>query len=111
MSFHKTGKPRLKLAHWDYKQPKFSQFKEKMLNFIAEIPGAARFRSGFVKNRITRGGAVARLLDFQLNADTGYTLEFTNGFMRAYKDDELLKTNRTTTTAITITITLTTLDG
>jgi len=63
---------------------------QKILNFIPEVPGPARFRSGFKFVRQTRGGAVARLVPFQINASRGYMLEFTPGKMRVYKDGDLL---------------------
>lgn len=63
---------------------------QKILNFIPEVPGPARFRSGFKIVRQTRGGAVARKIPFQLNSSKAYMLEFTPGKMRVYKDEDLL---------------------
>lgn len=74
---------------------------EKILNFIVEVSGPARFRSGFKIAAQTRGGAVARLIPFQLNATQAYMLEFTTGKMRVYKDGALLTAERTTITAAT----------
>jgi len=75
---------------------------EKMLNFVPEIQGPARFRQGLKKIRETRGGGVARLVWFRGN-NTWYALEFTDLFMRVYigPDEEILTTDRTTITAIT----------
>src|SRR3990167_5859727 len=74
---------------------------EKVLNFIVELAGPARYRSGFRAIRQTRAGAVARLVPFQVNDTQAYMLEFTDSKMRVYKDGELLTVDRTTVTAIT----------
>ena len=81
--------------------PSFLSSCRKLLNFIAETAGPARFRPGFKRIRETRGGAVARMILFQLNDSQAYMLEFTNGKMRVYKNEELLTRARTTVTAIT----------
>lgn len=80
--------------------PWFASSCEKLLNFIPEIPGSARYRTGFKYARTTRGGAVARLVPFQVSSEQVYMLEFTAGFMRVYKDEDLLTITRTTITAI-----------
>lgn len=69
--------------------PWYAAGARKMLNFIPEIPGPARFRPGFKMLRETRGGQVARLIPFQLSSSLGYMLEFTPGKMRAYLNEEL----------------------
>lgn len=79
----------------------FQSSLEKCLNFIPEVSGPARYRTGFKKVAITRGGAVARMIPFQLNASQAYMLEFTTGYMRVYKDGALLTISRTTLTAAT----------
>ena len=73
----------------------------KLLNFICELAGPARYRPGFKHRGETRGGAVARNIPFQLNDSQAYLLEFTAGYMRVRKDEYLLTTDRTTITAIT----------
>lgn len=73
----------------------------KLVNFIAEVSGPARFRPGFKHVKNTKGSAVARLVPFQLNDSQSYLLEFTSGKMRVYKDGELALTGRTTLTAAT----------
>ncbi len=81
--------------------PWFGSSAEKLLNFIPEVPGPIRYRPGFKIANQTRGGAVARLIQFQVNDDTSYMLEFTSLKMRVYKNGALLTTARTTVTAIT----------
>lgn len=74
----------------------------KLLNFIPEVAGPARFRPGFKRAAETHSGAVARLIPFQLNSVQGYLLEFSSGKMRAYRDGELLTwAGAPTITAIT----------
>jgi hypothetical protein len=70
--------------------PSFTSSCRKLVNFICEVAGPARFRPGLKRRRETRGGAVARQIPFQLNDSQAYMLEFTPGFMRVYKDDDLL---------------------
>ncbi len=74
-----------------------------MQNFIAEISGPARFRPGFQTVRQTRGGAVPRLLSFQVNNNLAYLLEFTPGFMRVYLEStkDLITTTVATITGVT----------
>lgn len=74
---------------------------EKLVNWVPEVPGPARYRSGLRHMAITRTGAVARLVPFQLNRSQAYMLEFTPGKMRVYKDNALLTTAITTVTGIT----------
>lgn len=73
----------------------------KLVNFIAEVSGPARFRPGFRHLAETASGAVARLIPFQYNDEQAYMLEFTAGKMRVYKDGALQTIARTTVTAIT----------
>ena len=58
----------------------------KLVNFIAEVSGPARFRPGFRKSSTTLNSAVARLIPFQFSKSVGYMLEFTPGIIRIYKD-------------------------
>ncbi len=74
---------------------------EKLLNFIPEVPGSARYRPAFKVAAETRRGAVARSVPFVLNSSTKYMLEFTAGYMRVYKNGALSTLPRTTITAIT----------
>ncbi len=49
----------------------------KLVNFLAEVSGPARFRPGFKHLAETRAGAVARLIPFQYYDQQAYMLEFT----------------------------------
>lgn len=79
----------------------FPSSVEKCLNFIPEVPGSVRYRSGFKMAGQTRGGGAAVLIPFQLNDSQAYMLEFTSGYMRVYKDGALQTVSRTTVTGIT----------
>ncbi len=79
----------------------FASSCRKLLNFIPEVSGPARYRSGFKYVRQTRAGAIARLVQFQVNDSRSYMLEFTNGKMRAYLNGDIITTSRTTITAAT----------
>jgi hypothetical protein len=81
--------------------PWYNSAARKLLNFIPEIPGPARFRSAFKHAAVTRGGGVARLIPFQVNNSRAFMLEFTDGKMRVYKNEALLTKSRTTVTAAT----------
>ncbi len=74
---------------------------EKILNWIPEVTGPARYRSGFKHVALTRGGATAVLFNFQLNRSLVYKLEFTDGKLRSYLNGALQVTLRTTLTAVT----------
>lgn len=74
---------------------------EKLLNYIPEVPGSARYRPAFKVAAQTRAGGVARQVPFVLSSSRSYMLEFTTGYMRVYKDGALLTLSRTTITAIT----------
>jgi hypothetical protein len=74
---------------------------EKVLNFIPEVPGSARYRNGSKTLSLTRGGQVCRMVPFVLNSSRKFMLEFTAGKMRVYKDEQLLTLPRTSATAIT----------
>ena len=65
-----------------FDQPWYQTSVKKMLNFVAELQGPARFRTGFVYAGQTRLGAPARMVDFVINDTLAYLLEFTPGYMR-----------------------------
>lgn len=79
----------------------FRSSVEKLVNFVCEVPGPARFRTGFKHVAVTRQGRPARLIQFRPSRSVGYLLEFTHLKMRAYRDGALVKVNRTTLTAAT----------
>lgn len=81
--------------------PWFTSACQKMLNFIAEIPGPARFRSGFKFVSETYARRKARLVPFQLNDSQAYMLEFTGTRVRVYKNGARKTTSRAIITGIT----------
>lgn len=83
--------------------PWYQTSAKKLLNYIAELTGSARYRPGFQFCRQTRGGAVPRMLPFQVNNNLAYMLEFTSGYMRVYlaSTADLLTTTVATITGVT----------
>lgn len=81
--------------------PWYVSSAKKLVNWIAETQGPARYRPGFKYGRQTRGGAVARIVTFQVNNNRSYQLEFTPLKMRAYFNDQLLTNTTTTVTGVT----------
>ena len=74
----------------------------KMVNFIADVSGPARYRSGFRFLSETRDGGVARLIPFQFRDESFFMLEFTSGKMRAYDaNGDIIKVDTTTITGVT----------
>lgn len=75
---------------------------KKLVNFTPEVPGSARFRSGFKFLRQTRAGGVAKLIPFEISNTAAYQLEFTDSKMRIYDVDtqDLLTLERTTISGI-----------
>ena len=65
-----------------FDQPWYQTSAKKMLNFIADIQGPARFRPGYVYSFQTRQGQAARIISFQGSDLVAWLLEFTPGYMR-----------------------------
>lgn len=63
---------------------------ERMLNFLAETQGPARYRTGLQYVMHTRRNNAAHLIPFQFNDQQAYVLEFTDKFMRIYKDNGII---------------------
>jgi hypothetical protein len=86
-----------------FDQPWYQTSAKKMLNFIAEIQGPARFRTGTIYSYQTRLGAVARAFDFEVNDVLAYLLEFTPGYLRVRNPvtQNLLTTTQAAITSIT----------
>lgn len=61
-----------------------------MRNFIAETQGPASFRPGLRFVNATRRNNIANLITFQFNDEQAYVLEFTDGYLRFYKDGGLI---------------------
>jgi len=79
--------PKLR-GRWDI--PVYGSGCEKMLNFIAETQGPTKFRTGGRFVHTTRRNKVGRLQEFQFNDEQAYVLEFTDKFIRFYKDEALI---------------------
>ena len=85
-----------------FDQPWYQMSAKKMLNFIADLQGPARFRPGFVYRRQTRRGQPARMFQFSINDLLNYVVEITAGFMRFYDmvSQDLIFSASTTITGI-----------
>lgn len=86
-----------------FDQPWYQTSGRKMVNFIAEIQGPARFRPGLVFGYQTRMGQIARAFDFEINDVLAYLLEFTPGYLRVRNPltQQLLTSTEATITAVT----------
>lgn len=62
----------------------------KMVNFIPEVQGPAKFRPGFQKKYMTCAGVEARLFPYEYSDSIFFQLEFANGKVRVYKNGELV---------------------
>lgn len=86
-----------------FDQPWYQTSAKKMVNFIAEVQGPARFRPGLVFGYQTRLGQIARGFDFEINDVLAYLLELTPGYLRVRNPltEQLLTTTQATITGIT----------
>lgn len=73
-----------------YELPVSNNGCKRMRNFIAETQGPASFRPGLRYVNSTRRNRIANLIDFQFNDEQSYVLEFTEGYLRFYKDGGLI---------------------
>lgn len=73
-----------------YELPVSNNGCKTMRNWIAETQGPATFRPGLKFVNSTRRNNVANLIDFQFNDEQSYVLEFTDGYLRFYKDGGLI---------------------
>lgn len=67
--------------------PLYKNGTKRMVNFVAQTQGPARFRDGFTYVNHTRRNKAAYLVNFQFNDQQAYVLEFTDGYMRVFKDE------------------------
>lgn len=81
--------------------PVYANGAERLVNFISETAGPARYRSGTQFVNPTRRNQVACLIPFQFNDAQAYLLEFTQGFIRFYQNDQILTLAAKTITGIT----------
>lgn len=81
--------------------PAYANGAERMVNFIPETTGPARYRSGTQYVNPTRRNQVACLIPFQFNDAQAYILEFTNGYIRFYQSDQILTLSSKVITGVT----------
>lgn len=74
---------------------------ERLQNFIVETQGPAKFRPGFKFIHNTKDFNEAVLIPFQFNDEQSYIIEFTDLFMRVYKDEGVLVEPSVTITGAT----------
>ena len=67
-------------------RPFYASGVEVLRNFIPHVTGGASFRRGFQYVHHTRLNKKAFLVTFKFNSAQSYTLEFTHGYMRVYKN-------------------------
>lgn len=67
--------------------PIYKNGAKRMVNFVPQTQGPARFRDGFMFVNHTRRNRAAYLVTFQFNDEQAYVLEFTDGYMRVFKDE------------------------
>lgn len=84
-----------------YELPLFQHALERNDNFISELQGPDRFRNGFRYAMHTRRNKVAAGVRFQFSNVQSYAIEFTNGFMRFFKDNGIITESAKTITGIT----------
>lgn len=84
-----------------YDLPAYQHGLERADNFITELQGPARYRNGFRHVSHTRRNKIANLLKFQFSNSQSYGLEFTDGYLRFYKDNGLVTETALAITAIT----------
>jgi len=73
----------------------------RLQNFISETQGPARYRTGTRFVHHTRLNRLANLLLFEFNDIQSYQLEFTDGFLRFYKDEGVITFDAVALTDIT----------
>jgi len=81
--------------------PIYRSGARRMENFIAETQGPARFRTGTRFVLHSRRNKVANLLRFEFNDIQAYLLEFTDGFLRFYRDNGIITEDEVAITGIT----------
>ncbi len=74
---------------------------ERLQNFICETQGPLKFRTGTHYVHHTRLNQVARLIEFQFSDIQAYILEFTDQYVRFYKDGGLILESAQAVTGIT----------
>jgi hypothetical protein len=70
--------------------PIYQSGAERIVNFVTETSGPARFRSGFQFVFGTRRYQPAWLWPFQFNDSDAYEMEFTTGYVRFYRNGGII---------------------
>lgn len=81
--------------------PIYNSGAERIINFISETSGPARFRSGFQFVFGTRRYQPAWLWPFQFNDADAYEMEFTTGYVRFYRNGGIITLASQNISAIT----------
>ena len=85
LSFNGGAVSPLLEARTDYQ--KYSSSCRTVENMLVDTMGAAVRRPGTRYVAATKASATARLISFEHSTDDSYVLEFTNGFLRFYRDE------------------------
>lgn len=81
--------------------PVYASGAERIVNYITETSGPARFRNGTIYVNNTRRNNVACLIPFQFNDSQSYLLEFTEGWVRFFRNNGVLVSTEVNITAAT----------
>lgn len=81
--------------------PIYASGAERIVNFISETSGPATYRTGTVYVNNTRRNHVACLIPFQFNDSQSYLLEFTEGYIRFFRNNGILVSSEVTITGAT----------
>lgn len=73
-----------------FELPVYQTGAERIVNFICETTGPARYRSGFQFVNPTRRNNIACLIPFQFNDTQAYQLEFTENYIRFYQNNDII---------------------
>lgn len=79
----------------------YGQSLDYMQNYVAQAEGEGSYRQGSLYVSRTRNDNKARLLPYLFNTEQAYILEFTDGYLRFYRDNGLVTFDSQTITAIT----------
>lgn len=82
-----------KVAQGRFDHPEYKFAMNECLNGLPGDTGAWFRRSGFDFTQTTRNGQPAKLISYPFQQTSPYSLEFTNGFMRAVIGPQLAMTN------------------
>jgi len=84
-----------------YELPVYQHGFEQCQNFLVDTQGPARYRNGSRYVVHTRRNNVANLIKFQFSNSQSYVLEFTDKYLRFYRNDGVITEDGKTITGIT----------